>query len=408
MPRSTYYQQPLPESAENLRLLRQLDQLYLKRPFYGSRKLAVELEVNRKRIQRLMRILGIEAHYPKPNLSRPQPGHQIYPYLLRGVEILRPNHVWSTDITYIPMLVHGHITGTFPALTGSYKHTVVDAALCPDFPVDTAHLHKSEICGSSAFATIAEDRAHHYYVMFASQRLTDENFGGSPTLIPSGPNEIYIAASKDGVHWRKPVRVSTTGSNAFPWITAGSDGRVAATWYSTSETHEKPAIDAIGGQLNSPDPHGYTFDNLKHAEFDIKVGVSLNAMSAHPRYSVATVSEHPIKYGPICTGGLGCSVTMGDRSLGDFMQVNYDKRGALVFSYVDDTSGYFSVGPTGAVADSGPPVVVRQVAGPSLLHGTIHGPRTVPPDRSAAVADPSGDAVFYANSLSTNAGPTST
>jgi putative transposase len=62
----------------------------LKRPFYGSRKMAVELEVNRKRIQRLMRILGIEAHYPKPNLSRPAPGHQIYPYLLRGVEILRP------------------------------------------------------------------------------------------------------------------------------------------------------------------------------------------------------------------------------------------------------------------------------------------------------------------------------
>ena len=65
MPRSTYYYPPRPESAENLRLLRQLDQLYLKRPFYGSRKMAVELEVNRKRIQRLMRILGIEALYPR-------------------------------------------------------------------------------------------------------------------------------------------------------------------------------------------------------------------------------------------------------------------------------------------------------------------------------------------------------
>ena len=65
--------------------------------------MAVELKVNRKRIQRLMGILGIEAHYRKPNLSRPAPGHQVYPYLLRGVEILRPNHVWSTDITYIPV-----------------------------------------------------------------------------------------------------------------------------------------------------------------------------------------------------------------------------------------------------------------------------------------------------------------
>ncbi len=74
-------------------------------PFFGSRRMAVTLEVNRKRIQRLMRILGVEALYPKPNLSRPDSGHEIYPYLLRGVPIVRPNQVWSTDITYIPM--HG-------------------------------------------------------------------------------------------------------------------------------------------------------------------------------------------------------------------------------------------------------------------------------------------------------------
>lgn len=90
---------------ENLGLLRRLDELYMERPFYGSRRMAVTLEVNRKRIQRLMRILGIEALYPKPNLSRPAPGHEIYPYLLRGVSVERPNHVWSTDITYVPM--HG-------------------------------------------------------------------------------------------------------------------------------------------------------------------------------------------------------------------------------------------------------------------------------------------------------------
>jgi putative transposase len=103
VPRSTYYYQPQPESAENLRLMRQLDELYLKCPFFGSRKMAVGLDINRKRAQRLMRLLGIEAHYAKPNLSRPAPGHEIYPYLLRGVAIERANHVWSTDITYIPM-----------------------------------------------------------------------------------------------------------------------------------------------------------------------------------------------------------------------------------------------------------------------------------------------------------------
>ena len=85
--------------------MRQIDELYLLRPFFGSRKIAYELGVNRKRVQRLMRIMGIEAHYPKPNLSRPEPGHQVYPYLLRGVKIEHPNHVWSTDITYLPM--HG-------------------------------------------------------------------------------------------------------------------------------------------------------------------------------------------------------------------------------------------------------------------------------------------------------------
>src|ERR1044071_10195568 len=93
VPRSTYYHRPRPESAENLRLLRRLDELYMDCPFFGSRRMAVMLEVNRKRIQRLMRILGIEALYPKPHLSRPAPGHEIYPYLLRGVAIERPNQV---------------------------------------------------------------------------------------------------------------------------------------------------------------------------------------------------------------------------------------------------------------------------------------------------------------------------
>jgi putative transposase len=103
LPRSTYYYQPRPESAAKLRLMRRLDELYLERPYYGGRRMAVTLGVNRKRAQRLMGIMGIEALYPKPNLSRPAPGHEIYPYLLRGLSIKRHNHVWSTDITYIPM-----------------------------------------------------------------------------------------------------------------------------------------------------------------------------------------------------------------------------------------------------------------------------------------------------------------
>lgn len=109
LPRSSFYYSPVPESAENLLLLRLLDELYLEHPTLGTRKLAVmlstrsQLEVNRKRVQRLRAVLGLETFYPKPRLSKPDPGHQIYPYLLGGIEITAPNQVWSTDITYIPM-----------------------------------------------------------------------------------------------------------------------------------------------------------------------------------------------------------------------------------------------------------------------------------------------------------------
>ena len=94
------------ETAENLALMRRIDEQYLATPFYGSRKLAVVLGVNRKRVQRLMRRMGLEAIYQKRRTTRPGAGHKIYPYLLRNIAITRPNQVWSTDITYLP-LRHG-------------------------------------------------------------------------------------------------------------------------------------------------------------------------------------------------------------------------------------------------------------------------------------------------------------
>ena len=106
--RSTRYYRPVGESAENLALMRRIDELYLRFPFYGSRKFSELLGVNRKRVQRLMRRMGIEAIYPKRRTTWPAAGHQIYPYLLRNVAILRPDQVWSSDITYIP-LRHGFL-----------------------------------------------------------------------------------------------------------------------------------------------------------------------------------------------------------------------------------------------------------------------------------------------------------
>jgi putative transposase len=106
--RSAYYYECRPESGENLELMRRLDELHLKHPVYGSRKLAKVLEqegqrVNRKRVMRLLRLMGLEALHPKSRTSAPGAGHRIYPYLLKGLEIKGPDEVWCADITYIPL-----------------------------------------------------------------------------------------------------------------------------------------------------------------------------------------------------------------------------------------------------------------------------------------------------------------
>ena len=108
LPRSTAYYAPIPESAENLELMREIDAVYMDEPSYGSRTIAATLRssdwtVNRKRVQRLMRQMNIAGVTPKRQLSKPAPGHRVFPYLLRNVAILRPDQVWSTDITYVPM-----------------------------------------------------------------------------------------------------------------------------------------------------------------------------------------------------------------------------------------------------------------------------------------------------------------
>ncbi len=108
VPRSTLYYRPKPVSDADLDLMKRIDAIYLKWPFYGSRRMVAELrgegwDVNRKRVRRLMRLMGIEAFYQKPNTSRKHPSHKIYPYLLRNLAITRPNQVWCADITYIPM-----------------------------------------------------------------------------------------------------------------------------------------------------------------------------------------------------------------------------------------------------------------------------------------------------------------
>jgi putative transposase len=106
--RSGLYYQPVPLPEEDLALMKLIDQQYLVTPFYGARRMVVWLktqghEVNRKRVRRLMAVMGLAAIYRHPRTTMPAPGHKIYPYLLHGREITRPNEVWAADITYILM-----------------------------------------------------------------------------------------------------------------------------------------------------------------------------------------------------------------------------------------------------------------------------------------------------------------
>jgi putative transposase len=106
--RSTWYYEPVGESAEDLALKALIDRIFTETPYFGSRKITVILRrlghrINRKRVRRLMREMGLEVIWQKPNTSKPHPENRIYPYLLRRLTIDRPNQVWCTDITYIPM-----------------------------------------------------------------------------------------------------------------------------------------------------------------------------------------------------------------------------------------------------------------------------------------------------------------
>lgn len=106
--RAGFYYEAVPQDAEELEVMRRIDEIHLKWPFYGARKVSQQLRVegrpiNRKRVRRLMRLMGLEGMVPKPNTSRSAPEHPTFPYLLRNLEVTRANQVWATDITYIPL-----------------------------------------------------------------------------------------------------------------------------------------------------------------------------------------------------------------------------------------------------------------------------------------------------------------
>ncbi len=205
-------------------------------------------------------------------------------------------------------------------------------------------------------------------------------------------------ADPSALTWSAPQVItgsgSSAGTNTFPWITAGSGGRVDVVWYHTNEVSEQGTCASGSGTCTL-----FGAGSFQSAEWSVQMGQSLNANATSPAYTTSDVSETYVKHGQICTNGLGCA-TGGDRSLGDFLQVTTDQQGAAVVSYVFDTSADTSAG-----EDTGPEVIARQISGlglndavPSVSQGSGPG---VP---MGSVTDPAGDADYSSNGTRTAGG----
>ncbi|MDQ6748431.1 MAG: hypothetical protein M3010_10060 [Candidatus Dormibacteraeota bacterium] len=279
------------------------------------------------------------------------------------------------------------------------------APLCHDPNCVDTNSNAEELAGEN-FASIARDSAGYLYVTFTAGPIghgasSDPNFNAL-----TAPEQIYVVhslspagADPSTLTWSAPQAITGTGAsagtNTFPWITAGSDGRVAVAWYHTGETTEPGTCASGTGTCTL-----YGASSFKNAEWTVQLGQSLDANSATPSYATANVSEAPVKHGQICTSGLGCA-TGGDRSLGDYLQVAPDQQGAAVVSYVFDTSNDTSSG-----EDAGPEVISRQVSGPSLFASAGDVTQNDGPGQAmGSVTDPSGDANYSANGTRSPGGP---
>lgn len=160
-------------------LMAAIDRLYTERPFYGSRKVCWHFGINRKRAQRLMRLMGLEGVHPKRSTSRPAPGHKVYPYLLRDLEIVRPDQVWATDITSIP-LQHGFLYLT--AVMDLYSRNVLSWRL--------SNTLTGDFCIEALDAALAHARPEIFN--------TDQGSQFTATAFTSRLKESGVAISMDG------------------------------------------------------------------------------------------------------------------------------------------------------------------------------------------------------------------
>ena len=212
--RSGLYYQPKGISEEDLTLMKLIDRQYLATPFYGARKIAAWLksqgrQVNRKRVRRLMRLMGIKAIYRRPRTSTPAPGHKIYPYLIGGMEITRPNQVWAADITYIPMargfLYLVVIMDWYSRYVLSWRlSNTLDAGFCVDALEEALRKGRPDICNtdqgaqftSEAFTGLLEQ--HRIRISMDGKGSYNDNLFIERLWRTVKYEEVYLKAYQDG------------------------------------------------------------------------------------------------------------------------------------------------------------------------------------------------------------------
>ena len=212
--RSGLYYQPKGISEEDLTFMKLIDRQYLATPFYGARKIAALLksqgrQVNRKRVRRLMRLMGIKAIYRRPRTSTPAPGHKTYPYLLGGMEITRPNQVWAADITYIPMargfLYLVVIMDWYSRYVLSWRlSNTLDAGFCVDALEGALRKGRPDICNtdqgaqftSEAFTGLLEQ--HRIRISMDGKGSYNDNLFIERLWRTVKYEEVYLKAYQDG------------------------------------------------------------------------------------------------------------------------------------------------------------------------------------------------------------------
>jgi putative transposase len=201
--RSTLYYEPRPVSAAELAIMRRIDELHLDYPFAGSRMMRDLLRgegiaIGRERVASMMRRMGIEALYRRPNTSKPAPGHKIYPYLLRGMDVVRPNQAWAMDITYIPM-AHGFVylaavLDWFSRRVLSWRVSItLEVEFCLDAVEEALALHG----GPEIFNT---DQGRQGEFKWSSQHLNGVGCDGhsEAEVGPHGARAIEVAGTAGG------------------------------------------------------------------------------------------------------------------------------------------------------------------------------------------------------------------